>query len=81
MLDHAGEAISLVQDWGRSDLEDDRLLNLALTHLMEIVGEAAGRMPPDEQRKHQGIHWPRIIGMRNRRIHEYDTVDLDVMCR
>lgn len=54
-------------------------MNLALTHLVEIVGEAAGRLPPEIRRKHRAIDWPRIIGMRNRLIHAYDRVDLDVL--
>jgi len=31
------------------------------------------------QAKHQSIPWPRIVGMRNRLIHGYDQVDLDIL--
>ena len=79
MRDHAREAMDLVQGRSQGDLERDRVLSLALTRLVEIVGEAAGRVPPNERRKYSGIDWARIIGMRNRLIHEYDTVDLAIL--
>lgn len=44
MLQHAQEVISIVHGRSRSDLDDDRLLNLSLVRLLEIIGEAAGRV-------------------------------------
>jgi uncharacterized protein with HEPN domain len=34
--------------------------------LLEIVGEAAGRVPAEEQTRHPNIPWPEIVGLRNR---------------
>ena len=79
MLDHAREAVALIKDKSRSDLTTNRLLQLGLVRLVEIVGEAAGRVPKEEQTKQPGIPWPDVVGMRNRLIHGYDTVDLDVL--
>jgi uncharacterized protein with HEPN domain len=45
MLDHAREAVALARNKTRQDLDRDRLLQLALTRLVEIVGEAASRVP------------------------------------
>jgi uncharacterized protein with HEPN domain len=41
MLDHAREALDMVRDAVRADLDTDRKLNLALVRLLEILGEAA----------------------------------------
>ena len=41
MLDHAQEAISIVGERQRQDLGQDRMLELALVRLIEIIGEAA----------------------------------------
>ena len=79
MLDHAREARSLAQNRSRADLETDRLLNLALMRLLEIIGEAASRVPSDERSRYPEIPWPQIIGMRNRLIHGYDLVDFDIL--
>ena len=55
MLDHAREAVSLAQGRTREDLDKDRLLNLALVRLLEIIGEAAGRVPQEVCARHTEI--------------------------
>lgn len=79
MRDHAQEAMDLVRGRDRSDLDTDRLLALALVRLLEIVGEAAARVPADEQARRSGVPWPAIVGLRNRLIHGYDNVDYDIV--
>jgi uncharacterized protein with HEPN domain len=79
MLDHAREAVALTQGKARSDLDTDRLLNLALVRLVEIIGEAANRIPKDEQAQHPQIPWAQVISLRNRLIHGYDLVDFDIL--
>ncbi len=79
MLDHAREASSLVHDKQREDLDTDRVLTLALVRLLEIVGEAAWRVPDDVRAKYSQIPWSQIVGLRNRLIHGYDSVDLDIL--
>ena len=63
----------------RSDLDTDRVLRLALVRLLEIVGEAAGRVSNDLQAQHPQIAWRQIISLRNRLIHGYDAVDMDIL--
>jgi uncharacterized protein with HEPN domain len=79
MLDHAREAIALARGKARSDLDSDRLLNLALVRLLEIIGEAAGRVSKEECALHPEIPWPQIISLRNRLVHGYDAVDNDIL--
>ena len=57
------------------------MLSLALVRLIEIIGEAANRVSKAKQRQLSQISWPLIIGMRNRLIHGYDVVDLDIIWR
>jgi uncharacterized protein with HEPN domain len=79
MLDHAREALALTQGKTRADLDSDRLLELALIRLLEVVGEAANRVPEEESALYPEIPWPQIIGLRHRLIHGYDAVDLDIL--
>ncbi|MCM2358414.1 MAG: DUF86 domain-containing protein [Geobacteraceae bacterium] len=79
MLDHAEEAVYLVRNKIRPDLDSDRLLNLSLVRLLEIVGEAANRIPPETRQQYPSIPWQQIIGLRNRLIHGYDAVDFDIL--
>jgi uncharacterized protein with HEPN domain len=46
---------------------------------VEIVGEAASRIPVAIRRRHPNIPWAQIIAMRNRLIHGYDIVDYDIV--
>ena len=79
MPDHAREAVSITQDKSRKDLDSDRLLGLALVRLMEIIGGAATRVSLDYQSCHPSIPWSQIISLRNRLIHGYDAVDMDIL--
>ncbi len=79
MLDYSREATALIAGQARSDLDTDRQLNLALVRLLEIVGEAASRTTEEERQLCPSIPWSQIVGLRNRLIHGYDSVDFDVL--
>ena len=79
MLDHAQESVDLMQNKSRADLDNDRVLHLALVRLLEIIGEAAARIPKTECAQYPDIPWPQIISLRNRLIHGYDAVDNDIL--
>lgn len=63
----------------RQDLDRDRKLNLSLARLLEIVGEAANRIPRQDRNRYADIPWSEIVGLRNRLIHGYDEVDFDIL--
>ena len=79
MLDHTREAVAMVQGKTRQDLDRERKLNLSLVRLLEIVGEAANRVPRQERDRYSDIPWSEIVGLRNRLIHGYDEVDFDIL--
>lgn len=79
MLRHSKEAVQLAAGRTRADLDADRLFNLALVRLLEIVGEAASRVTPAARSQYSAIPWPQIVGLRNRLIHGYDAVDFDIL--
>jgi uncharacterized protein with HEPN domain len=79
MLEYAREAVTLMRDKKRADLDTDRALGLATLRCLEIVGEAASRIPESVREQYSQISWPQIIGMRNRLVHGYDLVDYDII--
>jgi uncharacterized protein with HEPN domain len=79
MRDHAAEAIAMTRRKKRADLDQDRMLELALVRLMEIIGEAAGRVTPETRAQLPNLPWSDIVAMRNRLIHGYDSVDPDIL--
>ena len=79
MLDAAREAVGFIQGKTRASLEADRGLQLILTRLLEIIGEAAARIPQEWRERYPTIPWSSAVSIRNRLIHGYDDVDLDIV--
>jgi uncharacterized protein with HEPN domain len=79
MLDAALRSRQFVQGRNRADLEMDEMLSLALVRLLEIVGEAAAHVSEPVQAGLPGIPWRQITGARNRLVHGYFDVDLDIV--
>ena len=79
MLDHAREAVEMSRTRSRADLDTERMLNLALVRLVEVIGEAASRIPEEFRCRYPVVPWRQTIGMRNRLIHGYDTVNFDIL--
>ena len=81
MLSHSREAAELMGDMSLADLRDNRVIQLVLTRLIEIVGEAANRVSAESQQENPEIPWPQVAGMRNRLVHGYDVIDFDLLRR
>ncbi|NOQ53843.1 MAG: DUF86 domain-containing protein [Thermoplasmata archaeon] len=81
MLGAAMEAVALSRGKGPREIASDRVLSLALVRLLEIVGEAARRVSDETREAHPEVPWSQIVGLRNRLIHGYDSVDLEILWR
>lgn len=79
MLRHAREAVELLGNASREELAENRVMQLALTRLVEILGEPANRVSAAAQQEHVDVPWAQIIGMRNRLIHGHDVIDYDLL--
>jgi len=79
MLDATREVLEFSTDKTRLDLDTDRMLCLSLVHLLEIIGEAAVAVSSEFQEKYPQIPWSGIVGMRNRLIHGYYEINLDIV--
>lgn len=79
MLEAASRAVRLAAGKTQADLDADELFQLAMLHLIQVVGEAAFKVSPDLRRQHPEIPWSKIAGIRHRIVHDYLNVDLDVI--
>ncbi|BCX82778.1 hypothetical protein MIT9_P2364 [Methylomarinovum caldicuralii] len=79
MLDAGHRACQLSRDKRISELEPDSETALALTRLLEIIGEAAKQISPQTQSLDPQIPWRDIADTRNRIIHEYFDVDFTII--
>ncbi len=73
------EACQMMQGAIRQDLDTDRKLSLAIVRLLEIIGEAANGISLNYQQSHPELPWIEMISMRNRLIHGYFDVNLDIV--
>jgi uncharacterized protein with HEPN domain len=79
MLDAAREAVAYASGLTAAEIDRDRLRELALERLLEILGEAAAQTLPAVRAQYPEIPWARIVGMRNEIIHGYASVDVDIV--
>ena len=63
----------------RDNFQSDEKTTDAVVRNLEIVGEAAGRLPKEFTDRHSKIEWIKIKGLRNRIVHEYFGVDIQII--
>lgn len=59
-------------------LRDEKTIDAVVRNL-EIIGEAANRLPHDFIELHPEIEWRRIIGLQHRIVHNYFRIDLEII--
>jgi uncharacterized protein with HEPN domain len=79
MYEYACEAVSILAGRSLAELEKDRIAQLALVRCLEVFGEAANRIPIEHRSNYPDVPWKNAVSTRNRLIHGYDTVRLDVV--
>jgi uncharacterized protein with HEPN domain len=79
ILDAARQALTFVEGRSRADLDADQMLSLAAVRLLEIIGEAARGVSAPFRDAHPEVPWSKMGNMRNRLIHGYFNVNLDVV--
>lgn len=73
------QAATFIAGKTRDDLERDRMLQLALVKLVEIIGEAAKAVSNDTRRRYPEVPWSAAARTRDRLTHHYFEVNLDVL--
>lgn len=77
--DAATKAIAYSEGKQRQDLDDDEVLRLALTKLVEIVGEAAKSITAEGRASMPAVPWRAAARMRDRLVHHYFDINLDIL--
>jgi len=79
IIDAMEKAEFLVQGMSYEQFEKDFRTNYAVVRALEIIGEATKRLPVDLRDKYPDVPWKGMAGMRDRIIHGYDNVDLQIV--
>ncbi len=72
-------ALKMTKGRDRQDLTSDPMLAMALTRCLEVLGEAASKLSDEMRLQYPDIPCGKMISMRNRLIHAYFDVDLDIV--
>lgn len=81
-LNHIHEAIMKIMQLtkkGKRRFDREEEIRLSIIYYIQIIGEAASTIPLDFRNSHQEIPWRQMIAMRNKLIHHYDGIDLEVV--
>ena len=78
-MDAAEEALRFVVGRARENLNDEHMLTLACTRLLEVVGEAASQVSAELRDRNSQVPWNGMTGMRNRLVHAYYDINVDVL--
>ncbi|MEM4347889.1 MAG: DUF86 domain-containing protein [Candidatus Altiarchaeota archaeon] len=79
ILDSIKAIESFVEGYAFEDFAKDRKTVDAIIRNLEIIGEAAKNVPKDIKKKYGEIPWKEMAGMRDKLIHEYHGVDLEII--
>lgn len=81
MIDAAEQAATMVAGRGVDVLEADRQLRDALLWNFTVLGEAAAQLPDDFKKLNSSVNWARPSQLRNRIVHGYWSIDLEILHR
>jgi len=79
ILDAMDKVELLVEGVDYDRFEADFRINFAVVRALEIIGEASKRLPDDLRQRYPAVPWKGMAGMRDRIVHEYDNVDLQIV--
>lgn len=79
ILATAQDIMEFVEGMGFEDFKNDKKTIYAVIRGIEVIAEAAKKIPKSIKDKHSAIPWKDMAGMRDKLIHEYFGVDIAVL--
>jgi uncharacterized protein with HEPN domain len=79
ILESARAALEYTHGKKWEEFSKDAMLQDAVVRRLEIIGEASNRVSSAIQKKHAHLPWQAMKGTRNKIIHEYDSIELDII--
>ena len=79
MIEACESVQRFIQGRRRLDFESDQMLLFAVVRAVEVLGEAASKVSEDTRSACPEIPWAEITSMRNRLIHGYFDIDIDIV--
>lgn len=77
MIKYSNEIIDIIKDESHHSFITNRIKRLAIERLIEVIGEAANHVSKDVMEQNSDIPWSKIIGLRNKIVHDYGEILTD----
>jgi uncharacterized protein with HEPN domain len=81
IIESIGKIEKFTQDLSFENFKSDEKTILAIIRALEVIGEAAKKIPAEVKKKYSQIPWKKMAGMRDKLIHEYFGVNIKVVWR
>ena len=82
-IKHVLDSIEAIEDFSknmdRKELSSNRMKQSAIVREIEVIGEAVKNMSNRLKEKYPSVPWKDIVGTRDKMIHHYFGVDLDII--
>lgn len=78
-VEEAAEKILRYTSGGEAEFRASGVLQDAVLRQLLVIGEAVQHLPEDLLEREAGIPWTRVVGMRNRVVHGYREINMDVV--
>ena len=79
IIDEIEYLIDKSRNLSKDSFLEDETLKRAFVRSIEIIGEAAKKIPPDFKKKYPHIEWKAMAGMRDKLIHDYFGIDYEIV--
>ena len=79
ILESIDDIDSFINDVSFNDFVNDKKTLKAVIRSIEVMGEAAKRIPESIKAKYPSVPWKKMAGMRDKMIHEYHNIDLEIL--
>jgi len=81
MLEATRAALEFTADIDFDGFAASREKQFAVVRALEVLGEAANHVPEVVRKKHAALPWREMIAMRNKVVHEYFGINLEIVWR
>lgn len=82
-IEHILESIDAINEFSEdisiNELSSNRMKQSAIVREIEVIGEAVKNISENLKKKHKEIEWREIAGTRDKMIHHYFEVDINIV--